>query len=157
MKLKFGLASALLAVAPLSSLAASTTHTINASATVVGNCRFVTAGPTALTIANTGVVIDPTLTGDATGSANVLFRCTTGTTSVIAANNGLNFSGSRRVTDGTNFMPYALGLSGDAQVGTGHGAGQDLTLAVSGTITDLNYQNAPAGAYTDTVVLTITP
>jgi len=137
--------------------AASTTHTISVSATIVGNCRFNTAGPTTLTLANSGAVIDQSLGTDATGSASVTYRCTTGTVASTTADNGLNFSGSRRVFDGTNYMPYALGLAGGAGTGTGHGAGQDLTLTVSGTITAANHQNAPAGAYADTVVLTITP
>ena len=138
--------------------AASTTHTISVSATIVGNCRFNTAGPTTLTLANSGAVIDQSLGTDATGSANVTYRCTTGTVAATTADNGLFFSGSRRVNDGgTNFMPYALGLAGGAGTGTGHGAGQDLTLTVSGTITAANHQNAAAGTYSDTVILTITP
>ena len=151
------IAAGLLSIAP--AFAASTTHNLNLSATVTGNCRFNTAGPTAVTIANSGGAIDPTVAVDATGTANVLFRCTTGTTSSIAADNGLNFSTSRRVRLGAtaNYMPFSLGLVGGAQVGTGHGAGQDKTLAVTATIIQADFINASAGAYTDTVVLTITP
>lgn len=159
MKLRLATIGVLAAVTAAPVFAGSTTHNLNVSATVTGNCRFNTAGPTALTIANSGTAIDPSLTGNATGSANVLFRCTTGTTSAITADNGLNFNVSRRVRIGatTNYMPYTLGLTGNAQAGTGHGAGQDKTLAVTGTIAEADYVNATAGAYTDTVVLTITP
>jgi spore coat protein U-like protein len=139
--------------------AATTTHTLSVSATVSGNCSFSTGGPTALTIATGAGVIDPSAAGPATGTANVTFRCTTGTTSAITGDNGLNFSGgSRRVKNGVaNFMPYTLGLTNAAQVGTGHGAGQDKTVAVDASIVAADYQNAAAGAYTDTVTLTITP
>lgn len=151
------LAMFVLASAP--AFSASTTHTLDVSATVTGNCRFNTAGPTALTLANSGGAIDPSSTIDATGSASVLFRCTTGTDSAISAGDGLHFSGgSRRVTDGSaNYMAYSLALTGTAQTGSGHGAGQDMTLGINGTILAAAFQNAPAGSYTDTVVLDILP
>jgi spore coat protein U-like protein len=139
--------------------AASTTHTLSVSATVTGNCKFNTAGPTALTIATGAGVIDPSAAGPATGTANVTFRCTTGTTSGITGDNGLNFSaGTRRVKNGVaNFMNYALTLTNAAQLGSGFGAGQDKTVLVDASIIAADYQNATAGAYTDTVTLTITP
>jgi spore coat protein U-like protein len=139
--------------------AASTTHTLTVTATVLGTCKFNAAGPTTLTIATGAGVIDPSTAGPATGTANVTFRCTTGTTSAITGDNGLNFSGgSRRVRNGAaNYMPYAFSMVNAAQLGTGHGAGQDKTVQVNASIIATDYQNATAGAYTDTVVLTITP
>ena len=147
------------ALIPVPALAASTTHTLTVSAQVQGTCKFNTAGPTTLTVATGAGVIDPSAAGPATGAANVTFRCTTGTTSAITGDNGLSFSGgSRRVKNGVaNFMNYTLGLTGAAQVGTGHGAGQDKTVVVNASIIAADYQNATAGAYTDTVTLTITP
>ena len=148
-------------VASVPGFAASATHSLNLSATITGNCRFNTAGPTAVTIGTPAAVtaIDQSETpAAATGTANVLYRCTTGTTAATTAGNGLNFSGSRQVCVGASpCMPYSLNLVGGAQVGTGHGAGQDKTLAVTATISSANYENAAAGTYTDTVVLTITP
>ena len=138
---------------------ASTTHTLTVSAQVLGTCKFNTAGPTTLTIATGGGVIDPSAVGPATGTANVTFRCTTGTTSAITGDNGLNFLGaSRRVKNGVaNFMNYTFAMTNAAQVGTGHGAGQDKTVAINASIIAADYQNATAGAYVDTVTLTITP
>jgi spore coat protein U-like protein len=140
-------------------LAASATHTLSVSATVTGVCKFQTAGPTALTIATSAGVIDPSAAGPATGTANVTFRCTTGTTSAIASDNGLSYlGGSRRVKNGTlNFMNYSLTLVNAAQVGSGHGAGQDKTVQVNASIVAADYENAAAGAYSDSVILTITP
>lgn len=149
-------------IASVPAFAASTTHTLNLSATINGNCRFNTAGPTAVTI-GTPVAITTIDQSEqpavASGAANVLYRCTTGTTAVTTAGNGGNFfGGARRVCVGaTPCMPYSLGLVGGAQVGTGHGAGQDKILAVTATILAVDYQNAAAGAYTDAVILTISP
>ena len=160
MKLKL-IAAALAtgAIACGSAMAGSTTNTLSVSATVTGSCRFNSAGPTTLTIATGAGVIDPSAAGPATGTVGITFRCTTGTTSSIAADDGLNSTGpgARRVANGGNFMPYSLTLTNAAQVGSGFGAGQDKTLQVDGSITAANYQNAVAGAYSDTVTLTITP
>jgi spore coat protein U-like protein len=149
----------LVSIAP--AFAASTTNTLNVSATVTGNCKFNSAGPTALTIANSGANIDPSVAVDASGTANVLYRCTSGTTAAVTAANGTNASGAQqRVRDGVtaNYMNYALALAGGGQTGSGFGsAANDKTLVVTGTIVQADFVNAAAGAYTDTVVLTITP
>ncbi len=137
--------------------AGSTTSTINVSAQVQAMCRFNSAGPTTLTIANSGAVIDPSIAGPATGSASVLFRCSTGTSSTITADNGLNYTTTRNVKNGANAMPYTLSLTGATQTGTGMGTGQDLTLTVNGSIAQTDYQNAASGSYSDTVTLTIAP
>ena len=148
------------AVTSIPAVAASTTHTLSVSATVSGNCKFNTAGPTTLTIATGAGVIDPSAAGPATGSVGIAFRCTTGTSSSIAADDGVNSTGpgARRVFNGAAaYMPYALTLTNAVQVGSGFGAGQDKTVTVDASITAANYQNATAGAYSDTVTLTITP
>ena len=139
--------------------AASTTHTVAVSATVSGNCKFNTAGPTTLTVATGGGVIDPSAAGPATGSVGVAFRCTSGTTSAITNDDGLNSTGpgAPRVKLGASFMPYTLSLTNAAQVGSGFGAGQDKTVTVNASIIAADYQNASAGAYSDTVTLTIAP
>jgi spore coat protein U-like protein len=77
----------------------------------------------------------------------------------VTRNNGLNASGgSPRLTDGSShFIPYTLTLTGGTQVGTGHGAGQDKTLTIDGSIAVADFQNATANTYSDTVILTINP
>jgi len=140
--------------------AASTTHQLNVSATVNGNCKFSGPGPSTLTIANSGSVIDPSLATDATGTVNIPFKCTKGTNSSLTSDDGLHYSGtSKRVAFGTEMMPYALSYAGtDVQVGTGFSSGvADLNLAVTGTINFADHQNAVPGAYADTVILTIHP
>lgn len=151
----FALGAAALGMLGLSGLAAaaSTTHQLNVSATVQGSCRFNSSGPTALSFGG----IDPASTANAVANANVLFRCTSGTTSSVTKAGVNDSAGTHRVTDGSNFIPYTATLAGDVQVGTGYGAGQDKTLTVTGTITPTDFQNAPAGTYTDTLTLTIAP
>jgi spore coat protein U-like protein len=140
--------------------AASTTHTLSVSATVSGNCKFSGPGPSTLTIANSGSVIDPSIASDATGTVSIPFKCTKGTNSSITSDNGLHYSGtSKQVAFSTEMMKYALSYAGtDVQLGAGFSSGVgDLNLAVTGTILAADHQNAAAGAYTDTVVLTIHP
>jgi hypothetical protein len=151
-------------IGALPAYSASTTHNLNVQATINGNCRFNVAGPTNLLVgtplAGAGIIDQSEQPSAATGTANVLYRCTTGTVASTAADLGTHASGlTRQVCIGAtaSCMPYSLSLVGGAQTGLGHGAAGDLTLAVSATIASADYVLAPAGVYNDTVVLTITP
>jgi hypothetical protein len=130
--------------------AAADSQTLAVSATVSAMCKF--------SVASTPLAfgaIDPSLTTDATMTANVLYKCSKGTPST-----GVNAAGgaTRSMTGpGASTMAYTLGFSGDTQTGKGFGSGQDLTLVVTGTITAAAYQNASAGAYSENVTLNITP
>lgn len=133
-------------------------HQLNVSAEVAAVCRFVDAGPTTLTISNNGTDIDPSVNQAATGSVPVNFRCTRGTTSTVTADLGGSADGTtRRLANGTEFLPYALSLVGDAQPGGGHGANNDRILTVNASIAVADFQDALAGTYSDTVTLTINP
>lgn len=148
------LGAALAVLGPVAVMAASTTHTLDVSATVQGNCRFNDAGPTALAFGS----IDPTDTTDATATASLAFRCTSGTTSSLAVAGANDAGGVHYVSDGTDSMAYSVDFAGsDAQVGSGHGAAGDKTLAVTGTIAVADFQNAPASTYSDVLTLTISP
>jgi len=134
-------------------MAASTTHTLDVSASVNGVCRFDGPGPTALAFG----AIDPTSTSAVTATADVNFKCTSGTTSSISKA-GANDSGGHRLKDaGTNYIPYTATMTGDAQAGTGFAAGQEKMVTIDGSIAPADFQNAVAGPYTDTLTLTITP
>lgn len=142
------------AVWSTAAMAASSTNTLTVNATVNGTCKFQSTTSTLAFGA-----IDPSATSAVTASTTTAYRCTTGTTASVSKDNGQNPSaGVPRLSDGSShFMPYTLTLTGGTQVGTGHGAGQDKTLTIDGSIAATDFQNAPAGAYTDTVTLTITP
>ena len=138
---------------------ASTTHTLSIGATVLAknNCRFNTPGPTALDFG----AIDPSSVVNKTATATTIFRCVGSSpmaTYLIVSDDGLYRSGANapRMRHGVNFaqfMPYTITLpqSGTVPKNT------NQTLTVTGTILVADFQNALAGAYSDTVILTITP
>ncbi len=148
-------AVAVIALVSASGLAtAGGTTILNVTAGITGICKF-NAASTPLGFGS----IDPSGTADATATANVLYKCTNGTpaTSVVATG-GL----TRTMTDaGSHTLAYTLSYTGDTQTGAGFGTGKDLTLAVTGTITAAQYQNAfasaSATAYADNVTLTVSP
>ncbi|MGH8832117.1 MAG: spore coat protein U domain-containing protein [Polaromonas sp.] len=77
-------------------------------------------------------------------------------TMTISGDNGLNFSGSRRLknTAGTDFIAYSLvGLPVSLSAGNGSYA----LFTFSGTIPWSAYANASAGSYSDTVLISVTP
>ena len=121
------------------------------SATVSGICKFSsTSTPLAFG------TIDPSLATDKVVPANVKYKCTKGTASLGVTATG----GTTRTLTGvtaSNLLNYSLAFSGGTQTGTGFGAGQDLTLVVTGTITAAQYQNVAADTYSESVTLNITP
>jgi len=152
-----GLLGLLATLAP-SALAAGT-HTLAVSATVLSanNCRFTNAGPTALSFAP----IDPSSTSPVTATASMTFRCTGSSpiaTYVVTSDDGIYETGpgAARMRHGTNFtqfLPYTLDLPQTASVPRN----TDQTLTVTGTIAVADFANAMAGAFADTVVMTMTP
>jgi spore coat protein U-like protein len=148
------LAAALLGAASLAASAADTQN-LSVSATVQALCKFSSAVQTV-----SFGTLNPSAPVLVNGSgAAVTYKCTKGTAAAgVTAGNGNNFaSGSRRMTNGTDFIPYTLALSGDTQTGLGFGAAGNLSLTVGGTVAGADYQDVSAGNYTDTVLLTITP
>lgn len=134
---------------------AQQTNTVTVSANVVGTCRFVS--PTS-TLGFGG--LDPSSGADANASATATFWCTRGAAYSITDDDGLYETGAnanrmRHTTTSTEFIPYSISYT--PATGTGSGPQTPITLNISGTVTFANYQNAAAGDYSDTVVLTITP
>ena len=88
----------------------------------------------------------------------------TGSLSVTCLNLGAGFTvGVTQVTpspltlkSGTNTIPYYLEVPTSATSATG-GLIVNLTIPITADIQGVNYQYAPAGSYTDTVTLLITP
>lgn len=151
------LAAALMASGFSIAANAADTATLTVNANVSGICKF-QAATASVTLANSGVNIDPSIATSATGSTTLAYKCTKGQTPVFANGQGLNWTGTSNAVKHatlTDVMAYTLTLTG---AGTGNGFGpaaQNLTIA--GTITQANFQNASAGAYSDTVVITMTP
>jgi len=154
MKTKILLVAGVLGVVGFGSVMAGDTNTLTVTATVVGTCKFNSA-TSSLAFGS----LDPSSASDASATGSTTYWCTKGTVASTTADNGSNYSGtSRRMSNGAatpEYIPYSLTLAGGTQ--TGAGKGTPLTLGLSGGILNADYINVSAGAYTDTVTLTVTP
>lgn len=154
-----GLAQACFCAVVSGSAHASPTHTLTIGATVLSknNCRFNTPGPTALDFG----AIDPSSVVNKTATATTIFRCVGSSPManyLIVSDDGLYSSGAnaprmRHAVNFAQFMPYTITMpqSGTVPKNT------NQTLTVTGTVLVADFQNALAGAYSDTVILTISP
>ncbi len=125
---------------------------VTINATVLASCSF---SVPASTITAT---LDPAQ-GDVTaqGSPQLQILCTGDTNYTISADNGLHYDGqNRRVFNATAnaYIPYQFDWnpkSGSAQALT------PITVDTQATFRVVDFQGKPAGVYTDTVTLTVTP
>ena len=134
---------------------AADTNTVTVTANVVGTCKFNSATST---LAFGG--LDPSTGLDVNASTSTTFWCTRNASYSISDDDGLNElvanqNRMQHTTTATEFIPYSF--SYNPTTGTGLGRTSPITLAISGTVTFANYQNAAVGNYADTVVLSITP
>ena len=147
-------AAALLTLA--TGIAAADDNVLTVSASVTGVCKF-NSGTSAIAFG----AIDPSVAAGAKElTADVKYRCTTGSGATITAAGGLGaktMAGSGTAA-GEN-LAYTLSfVSGDTGTGAGFGAGgSDLTLVVKASIAEAAYQVATVGAYSGTVTLTVAP
>jgi spore coat protein U-like protein len=125
--------------------------TVAVSATVAGNCKFLSNGTVTFTL-------DPSSTGNASGVVvQPTFWCTKGTSYAITDDKGLNESGTTyqmKNTASAELIPYSFSYT---STGTGGGRGATLTMDISALVANANFINASAGDYADTVTLTINP
>ena len=153
------IAAALLAAGTPAEAAGTGQLVVSAVVVSKGVCRFRSAATT-LAFGT----IDPASTAAASASTPIVIRCTgagsfTTVTYALAAGNGLHSLGAglrrvRHATATTEFMPYNLNLS-PASAAIPKNA--DFTITVSGSIAASDFQNASAGSYSDTVVLSLEP
>jgi len=134
---------------------ASDTNTVTVTANVVGTCKFLSSTST-LAFGS----LDPSSGSDVNASTTVQFWCTKNANYSIIDDNGSNEeTGSdvhRMKGPGTNnYIPYTFEYTPTS--GQGNGRTNPIDLKISGTVKFTDYQNAVAGDYSDTVVLTITP
>jgi spore coat protein U-like protein len=139
-----------LALAGTSMAADSTTVTV--SATVLDTCLFTSAGDLSFG------AIDPTLAGPFSPIVtDVNVQCGAGTGFAITDDGGINGppGGPYAMDDGAaNLLVYSFTYSA---VGVGAGFGTDVALGINGSVTQADAQAVPAGAYTDTVILSVLP
>ncbi len=157
---------ALLAASSIAS-AATVTSTFNVTATVLKNCL--------VSSANLGFGNYTPNTGALSGSSTVTVRCTRTTPYTVALNAGTTAGGTfaqRLLANGADTLQYNLYTTagfatvwGDGSGGTGTVAGTGngvsvasaQTLTVHGSLPDsATNQDAPPGAYADTITVTVT-
>ena len=162
MKARFLAALGVWTLLQVSSVFAAGSNTLSLSTNVIGTCK-VTAPPGLLDFGT----IDPSGGSNVAVSTTFSIKCTKGTVSTAASDNGgLNFSGTKRMkhsVTATAFLPYTIAYSGDVGF-TGQGFGVAAvanTVTINGTVTPPQFQNAlvtTAGqVYSDTVTITVNP
>lgn len=128
-------------------------QTVAVSATVVGVCQFLTGGAITFNL-------DPSVGGAVNGVVTQpTFWCTRGTTWAITDDSGLHelVAGSPRMlhtVTGGEFIPYSFSYTAG---GTGSGRGTTISMDIASSVAAVNYLNALAGNYDDTVTLSINP
>ena len=151
---------------------AQVAQNVNVQVQVNGSCNL-----TAPVDANFGAQT-PLVATNLTASGAVTLRCNAGALPVLSVGNGNNFSGGRRMTDGTNFVAYsvkqptisgtnytvcpAFGGGTDWSTGlnalsasaafTASGGNRTVNLCFQTTVD----QNTPVATYTDTVQVSVT-
>jgi spore coat protein U-like protein len=169
---KIVLGASALSLAALAGTALAVTNpatgTLGATLTILKSCQI-----TATTQVDFGSV-DPTLATDASGVGSVSVACTKGTVITdIKLSAGGNFaSGSRQMSDGTNFVPYALFTDAAHTTAWGDGgatlpaaalstgfvattsAATPQSFSVYGLVLAAD-EDVPTATYTDTVNITV--
>lgn len=157
--------SLLLSFVASHAFAQSTSSAVTVQATVTGVCRFFT--PTAtLTLANSGVVIDPSSAAAATGNVNLTYRCTSGTTPTFDIDGTTTFSDPKTnaaislTGPGAPLTASVTVTGGGPGTGMGAGGGNDINAVVNGTIAATGpggFQGATPGLYSKVVTIAIQP
>lgn len=143
---------------PVATRAAGTASVpVNATVLSKNNCKFQGTTSVALAFGN----IDPSSATAATASAGLVIRCAGSAaiaTYALTLGNGLHGTGpgALRMKHATLnvFLPYSVTLtpaSGSVAKNV------NLAIAVNGTVTPANFQDATIGAYADTLVITLNP
>lgn len=155
-----GLVAAAVATSPAQ--AGTQSSSLGVSATVNANCTISTS---ALNFGS----IDTLSASPVDGTGGVTIACTNGSSWTATANAGTGSGAtlaSRRMTSGSNTLTYSLYTDAARTTVWGDGTGSTGTITNTGTGTAQNVTiygrvpasqtGVPAGAYTDTVSVTVT-
>lgn len=132
--------------------------TVNATILSNSNCRFVPPKSAAI---NFGI-LDPTSPVNVTVSSSLTVRCAGSAplaTFGITDDDGLNETGPNANRMGHSvvagqYIPYSLSINPTSATIPRN---TNQTITVTGTLNGVDYQNAIAGLYTDTVTLSVLP
>lgn len=166
--LAFGIAACIYAAGSVSALAGTATSNLTAQITITASCTI-----NAATLdfgSNPGTTL---VAANIDASSTVSVTCTSGSPYSIGMDNGANASGTqRRMKTGANFLNYNLYVdagrtnawttaassstcttANSCALGTGNGSAQ--SVSIYGRVPSIGTA-PPAGAYSDTVLMTIT-
>ena len=134
-----------------SAFAATQTTSVAVSATITGACTVTSGGSIAYG------TLDPLAGGVKTPTViQPEVHCTNGLSVAITDDKGLHASGAQaNMSNGASgTIPYTFGY---AAAPTGAGSATALAINLSGNdLATVDYATAPAGAYADTITLTLT-
>ena len=144
------------ALAP-AALGATGTLTVQAVVLSASNCKFRPGTGTLLDFGS----IDPSSLANKTASVGVVVRCagSAGTAVfALAAGDGVNATGPsqprmRHTVNATEFLAYSV----TAPIGISTPKNVDTNVSITGVVTPAQFQNAIAGNFTDTVIVTLSP
>jgi len=141
-----------LLLSPVAAYGSSATMQLQAAATILGkgNCSFVTPGPYAI---NFAPALNPFSAIDRSASVTFSVNCTgigNGVSAVVVDRVGAN---QLYLAKGPDTIPYSLNLPTSAPVTNNN----PVTVTLTATIIGNAYQNAPAGNYSDTITINVTP
>lgn len=147
-------------LAPANAHAATDTDTMTVTATVISSCNVAADD---LAFGN----YDPVAPAPLTAATTIEVTCTNGTDYAVALDEGLGSGASiatRKMSAGGDTLDYSLyqdaahtqvwGETSGVDTVDGTGTGATATLDVYGMVDAA--QTAPAGAYSDTVTVTVT-
>ena len=137
--------------------AAQETANIAVQATVPGVCKLTSSA--AVTVA---IAANPSVGGPATGLAPVAFKCTKNKAYTFSVSQGAASSTSGSLTgsltDGATtptLIPFSAGWTQPSGTGAGFSAANEVNADVTVTITQANYEDAPAATYTGNLTVKI--
>lgn len=140
------LAAAGFLVLTAGSAMAGGTTTVDVTATISAVCKFKATTMSAIALG----AIDPSAISTAkTGTTDITYKCTTGTTPSVTVTGG-----GTTLTSTAGSLAYTFTL-GTADAGTGFSTAGSAKVVGTASIAVAAAQDAPAGDYTDTVTLTI--
>jgi spore coat protein U-like protein len=152
------LTAALAACLALPCAADNASITVSATVLSKNNCKFTSNGALAINIP----LIDPSGSATASGSVATSFKCGGASSSVsysVTASDGSHSTGPglrrlRHLTTTTEFLDYTLAITPSSGLAAKNAV---VDVQVTASIAAAAYQNARAGSYSDTVVLTVAP
>lgn len=128
-------------------IAATITPQVNVAGNVTGKCNIVTS-PGDITF-----TIDPSSAGPINAVVGVqpVIKCSKNHPYTIGCTSTNTFN----LKNGVDLIPYSFTCPANGS-GLGFGAAAGITMAIGGQVVATDYADAPVGAYTDTVTITVT-